>query len=320
MGLLTPEYDVVVGVSTLRGYIKHYGDVFIKTSSTMRGTMETWHSISPEHSRVQLNALETKLGALSEHVRFVVERPIETELETGIDTYTVDGKYPRKLIQGYEMKDVGYLGSVLDYDEMPAVLRQQSIEPFAQTLAEHQCRNFCSWELRVTKDKKAYLIDPCMRCPSPGIDVELEIIDNLSQIVCAGAEGRLVEPEMNAKFGGQVAMTHDGPPDQWRAMKIPPDLRRSVHLLEHCKVGDVYWFPPRPAGNKVGWIVATADTMEEVAEKLKDISAELKNEPVKCELHAMADAIATVQKAEETRLFFADEKAPEPEVAMEWKE
>ncbi len=60
----------------------------------------------------QLDQLAVKLGPLAADFPFLCDAPIDAVVETGIDEFCIDGKWPEVVVQGIEAKDKAYIGAV----------------------------------------------------------------------------------------------------------------------------------------------------------------------------------------------------------------
>ena len=70
-----------------------------------------------------LDDLASRLGPRQTTTVFIVEDPIEG-IEVGYDGTSIDGHFPAVASFGYEVKDAGYVGKVVDDADLPAVLRE----------------------------------------------------------------------------------------------------------------------------------------------------------------------------------------------------
>ena len=111
----------------------------------------------------QLDEFESKNGALSSVVEFVVEKAIPDALEIGSDSYCIDGEFPNNNFIGAEIKDQAYFGKLVDYDDLP-----DNVKEINTKLSEHMegYRQFWSTEVR-EKDGVGYLVDITARHASP---------------------------------------------------------------------------------------------------------------------------------------------------------
>ena len=106
LGLDVPPYDVIVGITNLRLFLKDKKDIYIKVSK-WRGSWETCCFRSWEESEYMLDVWAVRFGGVKESVRFICFPKIETDLEIGADTYCVDGQWPSQMLHGIERKDRG---------------------------------------------------------------------------------------------------------------------------------------------------------------------------------------------------------------------
>jgi len=170
LGLPQPKYKQIIGIDNLIKYLSDKEDKWIKVSE-YRGKNETWHYIDKELSSRKLAEKKHELGDEGKVFEFLVFDPINGDdiVECGFDTpITVDGKYPKSVINGYEKKDCAYLCRVRKYSDLSPVITDFN-EKIAPTLEEYQYRNAMSTEIRVGKNKVPYMID--MTCFSDDTEV-----------------------------------------------------------------------------------------------------------------------------------------------------
>lgn len=303
-----PESVNVTGYENLVAYLrKHNEHCFIKTTSKIRGTMETHEFYDLDQDHYWLEDLQRRLGPARAYVQFLVEQPIETPFETGIDTYSIDGQVPKTPLQGIEVKGQLILCSAQTNSPTPEPL-DKALSTLAPILKAHQYRNFLSAEFRGD-----ILTDICCRCPNPGIGAEMEMIENLPEIIFEGAGGKLIEPKFTAEFGIQAAVYHSHEKELCKQFKIPPELRQWFKLMEFCLVGDLYQIVPRPPhGEKIGWIVGIGDTIEGARDHLFENADKLKG-PFEIKLESLEEAVKQAHAMKEQGFPFTDQKLPEPE-------
>lgn len=313
-GMPVPEGVVLHGLNDLEAYLKDHGHCFVKTTSKIRGTMETHEWFDNEQDYYWLQDLKRKLGGLAEVPLFLVEEPIETKFETGIDTYCVDGQFPKTPMQGIEVKGKLILCSAQTKSPTPAPL-DKALSTISPVLNNFGYRNFLSAEFRGD-----ILTDLCARCPNPGIGVEMEMISNLSPIIEAGARGELIQPQFEYEFGIQAAIFHDHDEELWKQFRLPNDLRRWVKLMEFCEIDGLYQIiPRRPYGQKIGWLLGVGNSIESASAHIYENAEALRDYPWDIELDALADAVHQAQEAEKAGFEFSDEPIPEPADVIEQK-
>lgn len=270
LGLPVGKYEVVYGLDKLREYLKAHDNVWVKNEET-RGDMESFHSKNYKLIEPRLDELEHNLGALKLIHKFVVEDSIDNAVETGIDTYTVDGQFPNKSMVGIEIKDKGYVGIVREYKSLPLQITQ-----FCDTLApifeKYQYRNFFSTENRVVRNGTSYMNDFCARQGSPPSELYLYMLKNLAEIIWYGAEGELVEPEYSNKYGAEVLIQSAWADKNWQAVEFPKEVKDNVILRNMSIIkGKYYAMPQAVCIPEIGGVVADGSTIEEAIKKVKAI-------------------------------------------------
>lgn len=312
MGLDTPKWHGVRGVTALRDYLKDNTNKYVKVSK-YRGVLETFHWRDWEQDEVRLDKLAIKLGPAKELLPFLVLDPIEADAEVGYDGVCVDGQWPSLAVYGIEAKDKGYIGTVQKYADLPEPILRVN-EEFGPLLGSYRYRNFFSSEIRVQGDR-AFFVDPCCRMPSPSSEVQLELWRNLPEVIWAGAHGELVNPIPAAQFGVEAVLTMKGDKTDWRVFTPPDELRRWLKCGGSCEIDGRLCFPPDDtSGDEVGWLVAIGDDLEETIDTLNERAAMLPDS-VDCHTEALVDVLNDFQEAQKQGMDFGSE-IPEPEVAV----
>jgi hypothetical protein len=308
-GLEVPPHTVVEGLEELRRFLEDKEDYYIKVSR-FRGDMETHHWRSMELDCGWLDSLAVAMGPMAEHVRFLCFEAIDTELEIGGDTHNVDGKWPTLMLNGFEGKDKTYFSKVTPMEEMPEQV-QTIIARISDYLAEVRYRNQISFEIRV-KDDKFWWIDATQRGGMPSTGTQHLIWKNFPEIVWAGANGYLVEPEPVAKYSIETMITAKREPNAWERVIIPEELEGLARFNTCCKVDGVYCFPPNEfGGNELGWLVAVGDSPKEVVERQKSL-ADLLPDGLNADVESLASVIQEIEVAKTEHIPFTTQKMPEP--------
>lgn len=290
VGLPVQPYRVVEGVAALRTYLKAHKNKYVKLS-LLRGVMETFHHDEYWITEPRLDELEHQLGIRKENTKFLIEDPIETEIEYGFDGICIDGQFPKKAMLGVECKDECFVGVVLDYDDLPAGAVEVN-EVLAPLLKRYSYRNFFSTEIRETADGTPYLIDPCCRQPSPSGEAQQELWGNLAEMIWMGAEGVLVEPEPKAKFAVESIIYGDRADDNWQPIKIPDKYRDNVKLFFHTRVnGHDYVIPQSTKQNEVGAVVTIGDNLEQTIAENEAIANQIGGDKIEVRTKAIANAV-----------------------------
>lgn len=310
--LPVPKYKKIVGMTELRDFLKDKEDKFIKISK-YRGDWETLHFKNWAESECELDRRTVVLGPWKELMPFYVFDNIETEIEDGCDTWCIDGQFPSIVIHGMEAKDKAYIGAFQKYADLPEEVRRVH-EAFGPILGSYDYRSFFSSEVRITKDGESYFIDPTCRAGSPPCQVMCEMIGNLPEIIWGGAQGEIVEPEPQFKFGIQAIVCVSGDPRKsWRTLELPSELSSWFKPGISCKIANRICFPPDPdtTDKDVGWMLGVGDSIDEAIMHLKQ-NAETIEPDAHVNIAAVSDLLKEVQQAEQAGMEFTDQTVPEP--------
>lgn len=305
-GLEVPRNETVVGLTNLRLFLKDKEDMYVKISK-WRGNFETFHWVDFEQTSAELDNMAVEFGPMKEQITFYVFWPIDTDLEDGVDTYCIDGVFPKRVLHGMECKDKSFIGTMCDFDELPDPVREVN-EKFAAVLKDY--RGFFSTEVRILPDK-FYFIDPTCRAPSPPHQLQTELWGNYADILYSGALGKCIDPEETAKFGVQALLSYKRNSTEWVSFKIPESIERNVKCGFCCKVDGLLVFPPHPLETMAGYLVATGDTIHEAIKNLQESAKELPP-GLSCEDKSIAELLKEVHSAEEKGMEFTDQKVPDP--------
>ena len=299
--------ETVKGLKNLREHLKGVENKWIKVN-LFRGNMETWHHIDIEHSEPQLNKLAVEFGGMQEHVTFVVQDYIKSQVEIGYDGWTVDGEFPESSFQGYEKKNELYLGSLKKRKDLPKEVKLIN-EAMSPLLKKMKYRNFIATEIRVA-DGVPYFIDPTMRMPGQTGEQMLETCTNLADVIWQGANGKLIKPEFKYEFAAEATMHYKTEGD-WSILKIPEKIRQWFKLYHYCESGGFFHFPPKE-NDEVGVVLGVGDSIEKAIDDLKGHLKAIKKEPVDCDTEGFLDIIESIKEAEKNGIHFTSKKIPDP--------
>jgi hypothetical protein len=258
------------GVDALQEHLENpeNEDRYIKTSTT-RGDFETQHHVNWKTTKPWLDSLRADLGPRQKHIEFIVEEPL-SGCECGYDGFTIDGKFPRTASFGYEVKDAGFVGRVVNDSEVPRPLAYCN-DALANDLATLGCRGFFSSEVRISEDGTPYLTDPTMRAGSPPSESYMELFDNWDEVIAAGAQGELADLNPVARFAAQIVLKSDwftarnpggGPDKNWLEVRYSDSIARWVKLHNFCVVDGQTYVAPQDYP-EFGSVVGLGDTFEE---------------------------------------------------------
>jgi len=275
-GIAIGPYEVVTGLNDLRAYLQEHSNQWVKMSIT-RGDAESFHSRDYQTVEPRLDELEWKLGAKKHIKEFIVEESIDDAVESGYDGYSVDGQFPAGGFCGIEIKDKSYIEIYHEYSKIPVEITSVN-DKMSDTLKKYRYRNFISSEIRITQDRTPYLIDPCMRQGSPPSEVMQEMILNLADIIWNGADGILVDPVVENKYGVELIIHSQWADKNWQAIRFPEELKNQYKFRNLTVIGGNYYFVPQDVGlPEVGAVVATGNTIEEAVEKVKEYAARIES-------------------------------------------
>lgn len=299
----------IVGIADLREYLQENDNKYVKISM-LRGDFETFHHENYQLSEPLLDNIEEKLGPYKDHKEFVVEDAIDDAVEVGYDGFTIDGQFPSPSVFGYEVKDVAYIGVVRPYGKLPRQVREIN-EALSPVFASYNYRGFWSSEIRIPKDGKPYLTDPCCRAGSPPSEVYQEIFSNWGEIIWSGAHGELVAPKPVGKYGVEVLIHSQWADAHWQAVYADPEARKHVKLRNVCQVGDTLYVAPQTVGlPEIGAIVAVDDSLLGAIKKVKASCEKVSGYSLELNLDRMAEALDVIEAARKQGIPFSDDPLP----------
>lgn len=283
------QSDEIAGIGHFRDYLKAPAndDKFIKLS-TFRGDMETRHHRHWRGSRAWFEHQAGQLGPGGDLMRFIAERPIPSEIETGIDTYFRDG-WVLPMIVGYEIKDAGYIGvRAEDWKELPREVRRLA-GALAEYFNEQSYNGFFSNEMRVLKDGTVYMTDATCRVPSPPGGVMMAACRNFAAMVLKDKAPDYGE----ARYFCEIILKSGWVANHFLEISYPPEMEERLAFHNHCKIGEATWAIPhrwghQEFGSACGW----GETLEEAAGMAQETAEAVEAE----QLTFDADVLEKAQK------------------------
>lgn len=300
LGMPVPESKLIKGIDALRTELyKDDKEKWVKLDSNERGNIETFRYIEPEATELSiLLPLEKDLGSYRDEIQFIVQAPVEAITETGYDGFVIDGKFPETALLGIEVKDMGYIGGVRAYKDLPEGVRYVN-EKLAPALKAYGMRGNISTEIRETADGKHYMIDPTMRFPYPPSNIMMEMWENMAECIYKGAAGTLVEPIYKALFGVEVIMYSDYAKEEHYKLIVPDAIREFVkqpYAYKSRKTGSIIVVPQSTANTNVGSVIAYADTLEAAIDLVKERADQIKGHGLKIDMGCLDEAIEQFKK------------------------
>jgi predicted RNase H-like HicB family nuclease len=262
LGLPVGKFAHIVGMPALRDYLREHPNVYVKTDK-YRGTFETFHSINYDLVEPKLDEVDWSLGRFKDIIEFTVEDALDDKVEFGTDCWSIDGKFPAKLISGLEIKDCGFASVFKDYKSLPEPLTRFN-DAMVPVFEAYGYRGFFSTEIRIGADHEPYMIDFCARAPSPPNELYQEQYKNLADCIWAGANGIVIDPEPVAKYGAEIMLHSSFADKNWQPLRFPEEIRDYVKLRNIYKDDRGYFVVPQSCGlPEIGAVVGLGNTLEE---------------------------------------------------------
>lgn len=310
LGLPLQPWKKIVGMDALREHLKANANQFVKLNR-WRGHFETFKSVDYDTSKVKLDEIEHKMGGNVVLAEFMVEDELPDCVETGIDTFCIDGMYPQKTIIGFECKDLGYIGQFMEWENIPPILREWN-EKMGPVFAKYGYRGWLSNELRVTEDLAAYMIDATCRAPSPPSELFQEQYANFSEIIWKGANGEMPMPVAAAKWGVEIILRSSWAEKNWQPVTFDPKFANQVKLFNaECVDGQWFIVPQDEELKEIGAIIGLGDTLESAVENAKEVAATIKGFGIDIPEGSIDKAKEQIAKLAEFGLDFFDLESSE---------
>lgn len=309
LNLPVQPVERIIGIEELRAYLMDTEDKYVKISM-LRGDFETFRHDNYELSEPILDDIESKLGPYKFTKEFIVEDAIDDAVEVGYDGFTIDGRYPDPGMFGFEIKDVAYIGVVRPYGKLPKQVLSVN-DALSPVFEAYNYRGFWSSEIRVPKDGKPYLTDPCCRAGSPPSELYQEMFSNWGDIIWSGAHGEIVKPLPVGRFGVEVLIHSQWADQHWQAVYVEPEVRPFVKLRNACQVGDTLYVAPQVVGlPEIGAIVAVDDSLLGAIKKVKSYCEGVTGYSIDLNLDRIAEAVQTIDEAKNFGITFSEEPLP----------
>ena len=303
LGLPVGPYVVKNGTTELREYLKGHNDQYVKINQ-WRGHFESFDAKNYSLVEPRIDEIDTQLGKLKELTQFIVEEELKDCFEVAIDAYNIDGELPSKMLYGCEIKDLGYIGKFASYEkEIPDVLKKFD-KAFAPILKAYGARTFYDPETRIGKDHIPYMIDLCIRAPSPPNELYQVFYTNLADIIWQGANGICIDPIPAGKWGCEIIIHSPWACDNWQPIEVPKEYERFVKLRNAVRIdGKTYTMPQVGKLAEIGGITAYGNTMEEPMEIASEIAASVKGYYLEIPTESLERAEEEIEKARKFKVW-----------------
>jgi len=298
IGLPVQHCEHLKGIEELRKYLQSAkGTKYVKTSY-VRGDFETFKCDDYNIVEPRIAELAHILGVKKEDYEFIVEDEIPDCVEIGYDGFTIDGGFPKFGMQAYEIKDAGMIGVAKPYEQLaePVKLVNKKLTP---CLKDANFRGFFCTEIRYTKAKEAYFIDPCCRLGTPSNELLQELFGNWAQVLWDGAEGVLTSPSIIAKFGCLAIVQSEFATNDWLSVHYPKELDEYVKLRFHTRKGEKNYVVPQIIGlPDVGCVVGAGDSLLAAIKQCKERAEQIKGFQLSVNTQALDKGLEVIKDGE----------------------
>jgi hypothetical protein len=279
---LLMEHDLPVadtytaeGLEVAREHIEKHRDWFVKIS-TFRGDMETKKG---EDFLAEYDELKADLGPTGDSIQLILEAPIESDYEVGLDTWYW-GKWLMPAIWGLENKDKAYAGALIE--EIPA-----EVAPIFKVLAaffsKHEYRGFFSNEMRFSKSG-IHMTDATCRVPSPPGGVMMAACRNFADVILKGAA-----PDYGgARFFCEIILKSQWVAEHFLKVGFAKEMAQRLSFHNHCMIdGDTWIIPHRWGHQEFGSALGWGKTAKEAGEMAKETAKAVEG----CQLEFSEEAL-----------------------------
>ena len=289
LGLPVNEYDTAMGVLDLMDKLRYSEDKWIKSS--LRGDMETFHHQNFVLSKMELRRMNFDMGVYASREKYIIENPIDILGEVGYDGFCIDGRYPEQTCCGIEIKDVGYVGRMVKYKNLPSQVTD-SLDKLSTVFMDYGYRGALSTEVRIDKEKTGYFIDPTFRFPEPPTSLMLEMYDNFAEIIWDVANGIVPKIESKFEYGVEFIIKSECAKTMPAAIQFPEEYKKYIKI-KNLVVDEegVSWFTPNGVPIcEIGAVVGMGATMEAAVKMATNIAETVKGFDLKINTDCISDA------------------------------
>lgn len=305
LGLPVQHCEHIKGIEDLRKYLqkKKGQTVFVKTSY-VRGDFETFKCDDYEIVKPRIDELAHLLGVKQDAYEFIVEDEIPDAVEIGYDGFCIDGQFPKLGMQAYEIKDAGMVGMVKPYEQLADPVKLINSKLQGDFKSSGYRGFFCS-EIRYTKKKEAFFIDPCCRLGTPSNELLQELFEGWPQVVWDGAEGILTTPKLKARFGCLAIIQSEFATRDWLSVHYPRELDEFVKLRFHVRKGKLDYVVPQVIGiPDVGCVLGTGNTLAAAVKQCKERAEQIKGFQLEVKTQAIDKGLNAIKEGEKFGIKF----------------
>ncbi len=305
-GLPVAPFEVITGIEPLREHLKGVkGARYIKLrDQKYRGVTETFCCHDAEAIDPVLDEISSIVGQHDDEIQFIVQEPIESCCEIGMDTFNLNGQYADNGLVGIEGKDEWYICKVAP--SVPAVMKD-SMEKVAGFFAMSGYQGLYSTENRITENGESYFIDATCRMPSPPGELmpEMYAPGCYAQAMWDIGGGDLPVLVPSAKFGVELILTSEWyGKGKWLKVDYPPEIADFVKLKNYCVKDGATWVVPNDNDRYIGAVVGTGNTLEQAAKNATKYAEQVKAHKLNYECDVLAEAQCAIEEAGKHGIIF----------------
>lgn len=266
VGLPIPKTYLAEGLDEVWEYVKDRGLCFMKCADKYRSDWETTAHHNKHQTEIFLNSKRQIMGTKrSREIEILIQDPIESECEIGIDGFMLNGQIPDFTACGYEIKDKGIIERILP--KTPSVLKSIS-DKLLPVYKELGYQGPYSNEVRITARGKAYPIDETCRCGSPPSSVLIEMYGkSYAEAIWNLAHGKMPDlSNYENEYGAEIILSSKWHLENEIYVPIPDGMGQWVKLKNHYKTSDGYYCTPNDNDGIFGSVVAVGESVAEVTE------------------------------------------------------
>ncbi len=255
------------GLDEVWEYVKDRGTCYMKCADKYRSDWETTKHSNKYQTEVFLNSKRQIMGVKrSNEIEILIQDPIESECEAGIDGFRLNGKIAIPCAMGYEIKDKGIIERIMP--KIPKIM-QDINDKLAPVYDKLGYQGPYSNEVRITKNGKAYPIDETCRCGSPPSAVLCEMYGKAyAEAIWSLAHGEM--PDLSGfehEYGAEIVLSSKWHNENEIFVPIPKGMDQWVKLKNHYKTENGYYCVPNDNDGVFGSVISVGKSVKEVTEK-----------------------------------------------------
>lgn len=267
-GLPVPKTYCADGLDDLWEYVKDKpGPLYMKNGDKERGDWETKAHINACSTEIYLNHKRVELGVKrSKEIEILVQHPIESKCEGGIDGFNLNGDIALPCATGYEIKDQMIVEMMVD--EIPDIYKptMEALKPIYKKLGY---AGPYSNENRITKKGVVNPIDETCRCASPPTATVMRLMGKWYAIALQWMSlQKLPKLGFEFKYGVEIILHSSVYDDQEIHVSFPDEIDEWV-ALNNSRKEDGHWIcTPNDTGGLFGSVCAVSNKSWEDAAKI----------------------------------------------------